>query len=122
MNLSQNKITFLKDVPSYLYINKTKRWYYHNFEDLTINQISEFIKLIYDDKIYMIIPMFANSQDISTATLNLSEPFLVNNRSNSRLIIKFIVDQWVSSGFDLKLDTRLHFAIKMKEVTINYKK
>jgi hypothetical protein len=34
--------------------------------------------------------------------LNLSEPFLVNNKSNSVLIIKFIMDQWYSSGFEIR--------------------
>jgi len=46
-----------------------------------------------DDRIYMIIPLFGVSKLISNATLNLSEPFLVDNKSNTALIIKFIVDQ-----------------------------
>jgi hypothetical protein len=55
--------------------------------------LSAFIKLIGDDKIYLLIPLFASSKSLSSPTLNLSEPFLVDNQSNTRLIIKFIVDQ-----------------------------
>jgi hypothetical protein len=71
-------------------------WRHHYF-DGSIEELSTFIKLIGDDKIYLLIPLFASSKSLSSATLNLSEPFLVNNRSNSGLIIKFILDQWYSS-------------------------
>jgi hypothetical protein len=37
--------------------------------------------------------MFAASKAVDKAILNLSEPFLINNKSNVDLIIKFIIDQ-----------------------------
>jgi hypothetical protein len=61
-----------------------------------------------------LIPLFASSKSVSDATLNLSEPFLVNNRSNSDLIIKFILSQWNTSGFSLKQDTNITFSLKLK--------
>jgi len=121
MNLSRTKITFLKDVPSYLEVDKTSGWNHHYFQDLSIAHLSEFIKLIMDDRIYMIIPLFGVSKLISNATLNLSEPFLVDNKSNTALIIKFIVDQWKTCGFDLKSENIIYFSIKFKIVTIKYK-
>jgi hypothetical protein len=74
MNLSRNNITFLKDVPSDLKVDLTSGWRHHYF-DGSLSDLSSFIKLIGDDKIYMIIPLFGSSKSISQATLNLSEPF-----------------------------------------------
>jgi hypothetical protein len=62
-------------------------------DGLNIYDISSFIKLIEDDKIYMIIPQFAGSKSLSQARLNLSEDFLVNNKSNPMLIAEFIFKQ-----------------------------
>lgn len=100
MNLTTKEITFLKDIHSSIKVDRTSGWRPHYFDGLSISEISSFIKLIGDDKVYLLIPLFAGSKSLSTATLNLSEPFLVNNKSNSVLIVKFIMDQWNSSGFD----------------------
>lgn len=115
MNLTTNNITFLKDVPSSIKVNMTSSWRHHYF-DGSISELSTFIKLIGDDKIYLLIPLFAASKSLSQPTLNLSVPFLVNNKSNSDLIIKFIMDQWHSSGFDIREDVRITFAFKFKRV------
>jgi hypothetical protein len=53
--------------------------------------------------------------------LNLSLPFLVNNQSNSALIINFILDQWKSSGFELKVDSQIIFSFKFKRVWISHR-
>ncbi len=120
MNLSTKDITFLKHIPSDIKVDMTSGWRYHYF-DGSISELSSFIKLIGDDKIYLLIPLFANSNSLSVPTLNLSEPFLVNNKSNSVLIIKFIVDQWNSSGFELKPDVQISFSFKFKRVWFTYK-
>ena len=116
MELTKNQISFLKDIPSDIKVDKTSGWRYHNFNGLSINEISSFIKSIGDDKIYLLIPLFAGSKSKSVSTLNLSEPFLVDNKSNSPLIIKFILEQWNSSGFDLKPDVVISFSFKFKKV------
>jgi hypothetical protein len=41
----------------------------------------------------LLIPLFSNTKSLQIATLNLSEPFLVDNKSNPALIAKFIIDQ-----------------------------
>lgn len=97
----------------------TSGWRHHYF-DGSISEISSFIKLIGDDKIYLLIPLFANSKSLSTATLNLSEPFLVNNKSNPVLIIKFILDQWKSSGFNINEGVTITFSFKFKRVWFSY--
>jgi hypothetical protein len=74
MNLTTNNITFLKDVHSSIKIDMSSGWRYHYF-DGSIYELSTFIKLIGDDKIYLLIPLFASSKSLSKATLNLSEPF-----------------------------------------------
>nr|WEH01510.1 hypothetical protein [Russula griseocarnosa] len=68
---------------------------------------------------YLLIPLFATSKSLSKPTLNLSEPFLVDNKSNPYLIAKFILDQWKDSGFNLKREAFI--IIKFKRVWINYK-
>lgn len=120
MNLPTNKITFLRDVPSNIKVDKTSGWRHYYF-DGSISELSTFIKLIGDDKIYLLIPLFANSTSPKSATLNLSEPFLVNNKSNSALIIKFILRQWKSSGFEIRKGTIITFSLKFKRVWFTYK-
>lgn len=115
MNLSTTNITFLKDLYSSEKIDMRSSWRIHYF-DGSIRELSSFTKLIGDDKIYLLIPLFASSKSLSVATLNLSEPFLVNNKSNPELIIKFILDQWNSSGFEIKQDTQITFSFKFKRV------
>jgi hypothetical protein len=120
MNLTRNQITFLRDVRSSINIDMTSGWRHHYF-DGSITELTVFIRKIGDDKIYLLIPLFASSKSLSVPTLNLSEPFLVNNKSNSPLIIKFILDQWNSSGFELKPSTRISFSFKFKRVWISGK-
>jgi len=121
MNLTRNKITFLRDVPSDIKVDKTSGWRYHYFDGLSYFEISTFIKSLGDDKIFLLIPLFASSKSLQNATLNLSEPFLVNNKSNPELIAKFIIDQWSSSGFNKKEDISFTFSFKFKRVSFSYK-
>jgi hypothetical protein len=120
MNLPSNKIIFLRDVPSNIKVDKTSGWRNYYF-DGSINDLSIFIRSIRDDKIYLLIPLFSNSTSLKNATLNLSEPFFVNNKSNSALIIKFILEQWYSSGFNINQGTLITFSIKFKRVWLTYK-
>ncbi len=115
MNLTTNNITFLKDIHSTIKVDMSSGWRHHYF-DGSISELSSFIKLIGDDKIYLLIPLFASSQSLSKPTLNLSEPFLINNKSNSALIINFIVEQWKSSGFEIRQGTTIVFSFKFKRV------
>jgi hypothetical protein len=115
MNLTNNNITFLRDVHSSVKVDMTSGWRYHYF-DGSIEELSSFIKLIGDNKIYLLIPLFASSKSLKNATLNLSEPFLVNNESNSALIIKFILEQWNSSGFEIREGSTITFSFKFKRV------
>lgn len=120
MNLTTNQITFLRNVHSSIKVDMTSGWRYHYF-DGSIEELSTFIKLIGDDKIYLLIPLISGSKSLQNATLNLSEPFLVDNKSNSALIINFILDQWESSGFDIRVGTSLTFSFKFKRVWISSK-
>ena len=113
MILTRSEITFLKDFNTK--IDMTSGWRYHYF-DGSIYELSTFIKLIGDDKIYLLIPIFSNGKNISKATLILSEPFLVNNKSNSALIIKFMLEQWDSSGFIIKEGFIVSFGFKFKRI------
>ena len=114
MNLTRNQITFLRDVPSNIEVDKTSGWRHHYF-DGGIHELSTFIKLIGDDKIYLLIPLFAGSKSLKNATLNLSEPFLVDNKSNPKLIIKFILEQWLSSGFEIREGVTITFSFQIQK-------
>lgn len=115
MYLTRKEITFLRNVPSDIKVDMTSGWRYHYF-DGSLEELSTFIKLIGDEKIYLLIPIFINGKSQSNAKLILSDPFLVNNKSNSTLIIKFVLDQWNSSGFNLREGTLLSFSFKFKRV------
>jgi hypothetical protein len=118
MNLTTNQITFLRDVHSSIKVDMSSGWRHYYF-DGSIEELSSFIKLIGDEKIYLLIPLFSGSNSLQTATL--SEPFLVDNKSNSALIINFVLDQWNSSGFNLREGTQITFSFKFKRVWISYK-
>lgn len=120
MNLPTNQITFLRDVPSDIKVDMSSGWRYHYF-DGSITELSTFIRLIGDGKIYLFIPLFTNSTSLKNATLNLSEPFFINNESKPDLIIEFILEQWKSSGFEIKLGTTITFSFKFKRVWFSYK-
>jgi hypothetical protein len=91
MNLSTNNISFLREIHPSVEINMTSKWKYHSFKEFSIYEINHFIKLIEDGQIYLMIPLFTTVN--SKASLNLSEPFLVDNQSNPELISKFIYEQ-----------------------------
>jgi hypothetical protein len=120
MNITTNQITFLRDIPSDIKVDMTSGWRHHYF-DGSISELSTFIKSIEDDKIYLLIPLFASSKSLKNATLNLSEPFLVDNKSNPALIIKFILYQWHSSGFVVREGIKISFSFKFKRVWISHK-
>ncbi len=114
MNLTTKQITFLRDVPSGIKVDKTSGWRHHYFDGFNIHEISSYIKLIENDKIYLVIPFFSSSKSLSNARLRLSDPFLINNKSNPALIAKFLYDQWNSSGFNNT--TLLSFSFEFKRV------
>jgi hypothetical protein len=116
MNLTINNISFLKDLDINIKVDMRSGWRHHYIDASNLGEITSFIRLIGEDKIYLIIPLFCTSQSLSLPTLNLSEPFLVNNQSNSSLIVKFIIDQYKSSGFTIKQHTTIIFAFKFKRV------
>lgn len=120
MNLTTNKISFLRDVSKDISIDSNSGWRYR-FLDFSLYEINTFIKLIEDDKIYMIIPQFAASKSLFKPRLNLSEEFLINNKSNPMLITQFIFEQWNNSGFELNQGTKLSFCFKFKRVWFSYK-
>jgi hypothetical protein len=117
MNLTTKEITFLRYVNSSFKIDMKSGWRHHYFD--VLSEISSFIKLIGDDKIYLIIPFFGSSKSPSNPRLRLSDPFLVNNKSNSLLIVKFIMEQWKSSGFDISEGTIISVSFEFKRVWIN---
>jgi hypothetical protein len=119
MNLSTTKISFLKDVDPSLKVDMSSGWRYNYFE--IISEIINFIKLIRDDKIYLLIPLFTNSKSLSKPTLHLSEPFLVNNKSNPSLIAQFIIDQFKESGFNINESASITLSFKFKRVWITDK-
>ena len=118
MELSRRSISFLRDALDIFHqrLDLTSGWRYRYFEGLSVSELSTFIKLIEDNKILLIIPVFSGSKSLSSPALNLSEPFLIDNKSNPILITKFIVDQWNASGFEIKLDTKISFYFKFKRV------
>jgi hypothetical protein len=121
MNFSKYEITFLRHIPSDIKVDLTSGWRHHYFDGFTIGEIFSFIESIGDDRIYLLIPLFSNAKSLQIATLNLSEPFLVDNKSNPALIAKFIIDQWNSSAFNKKEDIPFTFSFKFKRVWLSYK-
>jgi hypothetical protein len=116
MNLTRNQISFLRNIPAEIDINKRSDWRHYYFEGFNTDEIQSFIKSIGEDKIYLLIPQFSNSKSLSDPILSLSEPFLVDNKSNPLLITNFVLDQWKISGFRIDQDIRVIFSLKWKRV------
>jgi hypothetical protein len=121
MNLSTKQITFLRDIHPSINVNKTSGWRFLKFDGLTIWGIQTWLKLIGDDKIYLLIPNFGNYHSLKNARLRLSDPFLVNNKSNPTLIFNFIDEQWKSSGFSMKETPPISLYFEFKRVYLSYK-
>jgi hypothetical protein len=62
-------------------------------DSFTTQDVIDFIRKIADDNTYLIIPMFSTEKSLTSPFLTLSDPFLVNNKSNSILIVEFILKQ-----------------------------
>jgi hypothetical protein len=106
-------------MPANISVDKTSGWRHHYFD--VLSEIPSFIKLIGDGKIYLIIPFMATSKSLSKPRLRLSQPFLVNNKSNSILIAKLVLNQWESSGFNVNEASSVYIGFEFKEVWFSYK-
>ena len=118
MNLSTNKITFLKDLNKSIKIDLKSEWRLHYCQALCFDDIYEFIWLLDNNSSfnnsYLIDPLIKSS--CSGVSLKLSSAFLVNNRSNPVLFYKFLIQQWENSGFDLNPKALHTFAFNYKKV------
>ena len=121
MNLTTQQITFLKDIPSNIEVDMTSGWRYHFFDCLSPQEIDLYLNLIDEDKIYLIIPVFSGSKLLSKPTLHISDPFLINCKSNPFLITRFISEQWNSSGFVFNESAIFTFSFKFKRVLLHEK-
>lgn len=119
MNLSTNQISFLKDLPSNIKVDMSSEWRHHFFE--VLSEIPSFIKLIGDGKIYLITLNFGVSKSFSKPRLELAAPILINNKSNPSLILQFVIEQWESSGFDIKPGNNILLFIKFKRIWLTEK-
>jgi hypothetical protein len=119
--LSTDQITFLSDVPSNLEVDMTSGWRYHYFNAFSPSEIHLYLRLIEDNKIFLIIPLFGTSKLLSKPILHMSHPFLINKESNPLLISGFILEQWKSSGFYMGPETDFTFSFKFKRVSLDYK-
>lgn len=119
--LTTKQITFLRDIHPSINVNKTSGWRFHQFDGLSIRDIQTWLKLIGDDKIYLLIPNFGDYHSLKNARLRLSDPFLVNNKSNPILIFNFIDEQWKSSGFSMKETPPISLYFEFKRVFLSLK-
>jgi len=119
--LTRTSITYLKCVPNYIKIDMNSGWQFLLLPDLSLYEIQNYIKSIEKEKIFMIIPIFSTSLDLDKGLLNLSQPFLVDNKSNAHLITKLVVDQWNISGFNIYSDRKITFLFKTKRVWFKQK-
>jgi len=111
-NLSITKITFLNAIPSTVKVDTSSKVKYHTFESLTFFEIKKFVLSITEGNTYLVTPIFSVANMKNKPMLLLSEPFLINNRSNSMLIHNFIVSQWNDSGFNVDQDIQFSFRYK----------
>ena len=119
--LSTINITFLKDLNKSIKVDTRSEWRLHYCNALCFDDIYHFIQLLDNNSSfynsYLIDPLIKSS--CSGVSLKLSSAFLVNNRSNSKLISNFLIQQWENSGFDLNPKALHTFAFNYKKVWLS---
>jgi hypothetical protein len=86
-----NQLTFLDEINDII-STKSESYYYKIF-NINLDGIKNFINNIGVNEIYLINPLISVSCIPESPYLNLSEPFLVTNKSNPYLIYNFLNQQ-----------------------------
>jgi hypothetical protein len=102
-------------------IEKTEKYYYLNLYTWNVNIIAKFLANIPRDTNFLIFPFLSVSKSKALAYLRLSDQFLVNNKSNPKLISEFLEYQFEESGFGIMENKEAYFYIKFKKVYIDFK-
>lgn len=119
--ISNNEITFLKDIPDNITINKYGKFCYYKFLELDINNILKFLYELEDNEIYTLIPFITKNNKPDQPYIILSQQILITKNSNSRSIVKYIYNKCMDTldlyNIDKLEDTTIVFKFKKIEFT-----
>ena len=118
-NLTHTHISFLSTIDKKFKIDKSEKYNYFNLYSWRLQIITRFINAIKDNDIILIFPFMTTTKRPDDAYLRLSDQFLVNNKSNPRLICDFLESQWNNCGFEVLENEEAWLYIKYKKVYIN---
>jgi hypothetical protein len=120
-NFTTTKIDFLNNIDKSISIDKSARFHYLKIYTWEASNIAYFLKHIKYNDVYTVFPFISTSGLIKDPYLRLSDPFLVNTKSNPTLIFNFIDEQWKSSGFSMKETPPISLYFEFKRVYLSYK-
>jgi hypothetical protein len=118
-NFTKTHISFLPTISRKLQIDKSGKYFYKNLENLSLIKISALIMGIENNDIFLIFPFITSTRRPCDPYLRLSEPFLITNQSNPKLITDFLQSQWDNCDFLISDDTQSWLYIKYKKVYVN---
>ena len=121
-NFSTTKISFLKDLDKDILIDKSWKSYYFKIFRIDLDNITNFICNLKDNEIYILNPIISITCRKAHPYVNLSEQFLITNKSNPILIYNFLEDQFqlLQTQFDFYDDFYFLF-LKYKLCKLNFK-
>jgi hypothetical protein len=118
INLTQTHVSFLSAIDSKFTIDNSEK---HDIEIISLDEFNVNIIRVILSKIivkgnWVISPIFYSSEN--KPYLMLSEPFLVNNNSNPKLIFNYLKSQSNKSEFKIIKNKDVSLKFEFKKVTI----
>ena len=119
-NVSTNNITFLIDFDKTINIDKSGKAYYYRTFNIEILGITNFIKNLKDDAVYLVNPLISINCSLDSPYLTLSRQFLVSNKSKPTLITDFLNNKLNHAEEEFLFETENYWLIfKYKSVQLD---
>lgn len=120
--ISTKQITFLNELDNRIDIDKYGPFKYHKSFNFEQEDIKQFLNILEDNKIYIIIPFISKNCKVNEPHIILSRQILVTNSSNELLISNFINEE-IEKAIELynMVEFDNYYSIlKYKSVDINF--
>jgi hypothetical protein len=121
--MSNETITFMRDIENTVEINATDRFKYFDVWDFHTEKIREFLYNLDDETFYVIIPFVTVSGKLKDPILILSKQIIVTRNSNYQTIYNYIFNQFEISKNHFKFDDLEQYNVyfKFRKVTFSKK-
>jgi hypothetical protein len=121
-HLTTNNISFLVDFDKTINIDKSGKYYYFKIFMGCSDGITNFLKNLKDDEIYLVNPLISIKCRYNDPYLTLSRQFLVSNESKPALIHRYLSNKLNQAEEDFEFDLdNFYLIFKYKSVKLDYR-